>query len=105
MKFFALLVTMIFSSVAQADTVIQSIQGSDSQTTRPFTVEGPWEIQWEASGDIFQIYLYSSSGDLEGVPANQMGPGSGSAFQPKGGSFYLQMNALGSWNVTVVSVD
>lgn len=105
MKMFALLLALIVSDAAQADQILQSFDGRDAHTTRPFTVEGPWEIQWDASGDIFQIFLFSANGDMLGLPANQTGAGSGSAYQPRGGQFYLQINAVGAWSVTVVSVE
>ena len=62
------------------------------------------EDGWDASGDIFQLYLYSESGDLVGVPANQQGPGKGSSFQPQAGSYYLQVNTDGDWTVTIVDL-
>lgn len=91
--------------VVYADNTITEFNGSGQHTTRPFTAPDKWEIQWEAEGDIFQIYIYKANGDLEGVAANQMGPGKGSAYQPKGGSYYLTMNAVGTWKVTIVKVQ
>lgn len=86
------------------ETLVTSFTGSGAQTTRPFTVSDRWEIQWDASGDLFQIYLYGARGDIVGVAANQLGPGSGRAFQPGAGSYYLQMNAMGNWTVRVVQL-
>lgn len=65
---------------------------------------GPWEIQWDANGEIFQLFLYNSAGDLEGVPANQQGAGKGASYQAKSGTYYLQVNALGSWTIRIVLV-
>ncbi len=79
-----------------------SFSGDGIQNTRPFSVDGPWEVQWAASGDLFQVYVFSANGDLVDVMANQMGPGQGSSFQPRGGDFYLQVNAVGSWDLRVV---
>ena len=87
-----------------AEVEITRFEGSGQSTTRPFTVPDGWEIQWDAS-DFIQIYVYEASGELSGIAANQQGSGSGSAFQPSGGSFYLQMNAMGSWTVRVVDVN
>jgi hypothetical protein len=50
---------------------------------------------------LFQIYLYSGSGDLVDVAANQMQAGKGSSYVPRGGTYYLQVNALGSWAIRV----
>lgn len=75
------------------------------KNTRPFKVNGPWEIQWDASGDIFQIYLYTSDGTLKDVAANQMGSGEGSYYNPQKGEYYLQVIAMGSWKVRIVNVS
>ena len=43
-------------------------------------------------------------GNLPNVGASQTGPGTGSSYQPKGGSFYLNVAATGDWTVTVVQL-
>jgi len=78
--------------------------GSGGKNTRPFKTTGPWEIQWHADGDIFQLFLYSASGEMVGVPANQQGSGDGSSYQPKKGNYYLQVNAIGNWSIRIVPV-
>lgn len=106
MKSVLVLVVILATCLAvYADYTIQEFSGSGQHTTRPFTVPDGWEIQWDASGDIFQIYVYKANGDLDGIAANQQGPGKGSAYQPKGGSYYLMMNAMGTWKVKVVKVQ
>lgn len=86
------------------DVVVEEWSGSGAMTTRPFTVGDGWEIQWTFSGDIFQIYLYDEQGNLEGVPANGQDGGEGSAYRPTGGTYYMEMNAIGSWTTRVVDV-
>ena len=61
----------------------------------PFTHRGPWEIQWNAEGAIFQVYVYSATGDVVGVAANQQGAGDGASYQSKPGTYYLNVNAVG----------
>jgi len=100
---FALVLVLIASPVL-SDTVVTSFQGSGGKNTRPFTVQKGWEIQWDSNGDIFQLYLYTADGNLEGVPANQQGAGKGSSYQAKGGKYYLQVNALGAWKINIVQV-
>jgi len=84
------------------DTLVKTFTGSGGKNTRPFTVKNGWEIQWDAKGDIFQLYLYTANGDMIGVPANQQGSGKGSSYQAKGGKYYLQVNAIGNWTIKVV---
>ncbi|MDZ7801832.1 MAG: hypothetical protein U5K81_13725 [Trueperaceae bacterium] len=76
--------------------------GSGAANTRPFETAGAWELQWSAGGDLFQVYLYTEDGDLVDVAANQSGPGPGASYQPRGGRYYLQVNALGPWTIRVV---
>ncbi len=85
-------------------SVITTFSGSGGKNTRPFVVTGPWEIQWDAKGDIFQLFLYTANGDIVGVPANQQGPGKGESYQPKAGKYYLQVNAMGTWKIKIVPV-
>jgi hypothetical protein len=83
---------------------IATFSGSGGKNTRPFTSTGPWEIQWDAKGEIFQLFLYTGSGKMIGIPANQQGSGKGTSFQPKAGKYYLQVNATGTWSVKIVPV-
>ncbi|OEG62201.1 MAG: hypothetical protein BHK79_02850 [Halanaerobium sp. MDAL1] len=93
------------SSYSPTNNVIAEYSGNGTQNTRPFEVNSPWEIQWDAEGQIFQLYLYDSSGNLIDVAANQMEAGKGSYYSPKTGSFYLQVNAMGDWQLKIVNVD
>ena len=92
------------SQTKETSSVIAAFSGSGGKNTRPFAATGPWEIQWDAKGAIFQLYLYSSNGDMVGVPANQQGSGKGTSFQPKAGKYYLQVNAIGDWSIRIVPV-
>lgn len=93
------------SSSSSTSGVIAQYSGNGTQNTRPFEVNSPWEIQWDANGQIFQVYLYDGNGNLVDVAANQMEAGKGSYYSPKTGSFYLQVNAMGDWKVEIVKVD
>ncbi|MGM0602240.1 MAG: hypothetical protein ACQESS_02875 [Bacillota bacterium] len=88
-----------------SNNIIKEYSGSGMQSTRPFTVDNAWEIQWSASGEVFQIYLYEKNGNLVNIAANQMGAGKGSYYSPKTGTFYLEVNAMGNWEVKIVNVD
>jgi len=84
---------------------VAQYSGNGLKNTRPFKVNSAWEIQWNAAGDIFQIYLYDSNGNLVDIAANQMQPGEGSYYSPKTGTFYLEINAIGDWEVKIINVD
>ena len=85
--------------------LIAKYSGNGMKTTRPFKTDGSWEVQWDASGQVFQIYLYDKSGEMVGILANQQGSGTGSSYQPKEGEYYLKVNAMGSWNIKIVNID
>lgn len=89
----------------QGSDVVATFSGSGSKNTRPFSVPAGWEIQWDATGDIFQLYLYKADGSLAGVPANQLGSGKGSSYQANAGKYYLQVNALGKWSMKIVKLE
>ncbi|WP_114474501.1 hypothetical protein [Halanaerobium sp. DL-01] len=87
-----------------SNNIIAQYSGTGMKNTRPFEINNPWEIQWNATGEIFQIYLYDEHGNLVDIAANQMGAGKGSYYSPKTGTFYLEVNAMGDWEVKVVNV-
>jgi len=89
----------------QSDRVVAKYSGSGMKTTRPFTVDSSWEIQWKASGMIFQVYLQSEDGQMVDILANQQGEGEGSSYNPKAGTYYLEINAMGEWEVKIVEVE
>jgi|SRR6056297_2242313 len=86
------------------EELIVEHSGKGVKTTRPFTTNGPWEIQWDAEGQIFQIYLYSGEGNLVDVAANQTGAGTGSYYNPKDGTYYIEVNAMGNWELKIINV-
>mgnify|MGYP006274356745 CR=1 FL=1 len=84
--------------------VIVGYSGKGMKTTRPFSIGGPWEIKWDAEGQVFQIYLYNNEGNLVDVAANQTGAGTGSYYNPKEGTYYIKVNAMGSWELKIIKV-
>ena len=85
------------------DVVVAEFSGKGMNTTRPFTVDGSWEVQW-SSDDFIQIFLEKAEGGLGDLVANEAETGSGSSYQPRGGSYYLKVNALGNWRIKVVAM-
>lgn len=83
---------------------VATFAGSGIRNTRPFTVSGPWEAQWDAKGSSFSIYLYTATGSLDGVIASQQGPGQGYSYQPNPGQYFLKVNAIGDWDISIVHV-
>jgi hypothetical protein len=99
------IIMLIGSNVFAQEQIVKSISGSGGKNTRPFSVNKGWEIQWDAKGDIFQLYLYSADGTMIGVPANQQGAGKGNSYQAQGGKYYLKVNAMGNWTIKIVQIS
>ena len=83
---------------ARHRSAIASFKGSGFQNTRPFTVSSPWEIVWDAHG--INIMVYTADGKQVDVAGNDTGKGR--SYQPKGGTFYLGIQGIGDWEVSVV---
>ena len=101
----SLALLILAAGEAVANATIRELSGSGTRNTRPFQPQGPWEVKWNAKGEIFQVFVYTASGDLVGVAANQQGAGTGASYQPIGGNYYIQINALGSWSIEIVAVS
>lgn len=86
------------------DVEVASYSGSGGQSMRPFTISDGWEIQWDFTGDYLGIYLHDEDGSPVAVLANQQGSGSGASYQGRGGTFYIETNAIGDWTIRVVDV-
>jgi len=89
------------SEITEQQTVTSGqivFEGEGIQNTRPFTVTGAWIIEWQAEGDVFMITIYTKDGDYVDILGNAK---RGSSYQPQGGSYYLQVNALGKWKIAI----
>ena len=106
------LVALLFAVLAvptpvTADELIKEFEGNGIQNTRPFTVDGPWEVQWSSVGEGLLVILILTKDDTSlNVAASQDVPGRGASFQPKGGEYYLSIIGAGSsWTVRVVRIE
>jgi len=86
------------------DSIIKSYSGSGSKTTRPFVIQTAWEIQWSAKEGI-QISLYDRDGNFVEAVASQMESGKGSSYNPKKGTFCLNIFSMGDWEIKIVEVN
>ena len=94
------------SSAKSADVVVASWRGSSNMQTRPFHVDGPWELQWRNSQGFFGVRLHRTdgSGPSDALIANGAVADSSSAYQPTGGDFYLEIGADAPWSIQAVLV-
>ena len=99
----AALLAIAPAGTAAADQLVNEWSGLGRQTTRPFTVDGPWEVQWTWRGSgAFGIRAHTSGRITSDGLAYQREPGSGSAYHPKPGTYYLEIDGTGSWTIRAV---
>ena len=87
---------------ATAEEVIKEYSGNGWLTTEPLTVPDNWVVQWDYKGPYLQILINSKDSVPLGYAAQQTGPGSGSAVQPEGGTYILDINGAGEWKVKIL---
>lgn len=71
-------------------------------TTRPFHVDGPWELRWHSTR-YFSATLHPVGQDHGDLVANQSA-GSSSAYRPNGGTFYIEFDSSSDWSAEAVSL-
>jgi hypothetical protein len=96
---------------AAEEQVVFQISGNGARNLRPFTVRDNWEIRWESKSQFFGVDYMEVNPPADDLMASlpkpggtQAGPGSGSSYQPKGGTYYLRINSMGDWTVAVIQL-
>ncbi len=87
------------------EKMVRTFDGAGDLTTPSFQVQDKWEVRWDCP-DVVAITLLSSDG---AIVAGASGSLKGSLYQPRGGSFHLQISrAAGGgtapWHVSVVEI-
>jgi hypothetical protein len=86
------------------NTVVTTFSGSGSKYTLPFTVKDGWEVQYDQDGDSFQLSAYHPDGVIVDILVETDRPGKGDSYEPKGGKYYLGVNATGNWTIKIVQL-
>jgi hypothetical protein len=83
--------------------VVRSYTGSSSKNTDPFTISGSsWRIKVTSKASMFSISLYNAStGRIEDVVISMNSSGTDETYIYKKGTFYLSLNAIGSYEIVV----
>lgn len=105
-----------------ASSVELVFRGSGTHTTKLFTVEGGWEIQWETESSSFKLLAHGTVSRPYTGPTNERDKvlqwfeavkpivlantteSKGHAFHPFGGTFYLKILAKGPWVLHLTAV-
>lgn len=88
------------------ESIIKNYSGNGTQTTRPFTVDSAWEMQWYLKDEgfvLFMVGVMDEKGNQVGAGSQSI-PGKGSSYIPKGGTYYLSINAVADWEIKIVEV-
>jgi hypothetical protein len=87
------------------EAMLQNFEGSGNHSTRPFTVPDKWEVRWNFTGTGHNsLVINAADGRPVDLAHNDIGPGNGVKFYPRGGEFFLEINASGPWTVEVWQV-
>ena len=102
--------------------VEMTFEGSGTQTTKLFTVEDGWKIDWETESPTFKLLAHGSANRPYSAPQSERDKvlkffetvqpivlansteSKGQAFHPHGGTFYLKILAKGPWTLRLITV-
>jgi hypothetical protein len=93
---------------ARQPNVVAEFSGSGIASTRPFSVDGPWSVEWDTDSPMIGVFAWEA-GDPDsvypGIIAMQNNSGPGSAYIDKGGRYYFKITCPGAWSLRVVRED
>ncbi len=90
--------------LAADEQIIQQVSANGTRNLRPFTVKNGWEIRWDNKGRVLTISVRHRDGKLAAIGGAATAPGRGSSYQPRGGTYYLAVDGMGDWTVTVIQL-
>lgn len=96
---------VLAATAALADQVIAEFTGNGTLNTRPFVVEGPWELRYEANATLI-VFIRPDLPDGGGLAGTVTSPagGTGASYQPVPGRYYLEVTGFGDWKITIVAL-
>ena len=111
--FVLLIATMTLSLTAAANgkSLVQEFKGDATTTTREFTVEGPWVLDWRLDGDYEQLValditlIESKTGKNIGRVLHTKRKGNGVKLFTEGGKFQLRISStLARWRIKIEQI-
>lgn len=108
----SLSVLMLASFLIAPSDASERLQGTDSERTPAFTVDGPWLLEWRTTSEFplqseIEIRLYDvDSGDYLGKVAEREGIGSGVRFFENPGRYQLVIiGTFVDWDILIEEID
>lgn len=96
---------VLLTGIAWATPVTTFEGGTANLTTERFTVNGPWKLSWDFQGTALKVSILTDKSAVNAKPIAQAGSGKGSMTIEKGGTFWLQVKAVGNYKLTVETLE
>lgn len=86
---------------AEATAPIAVFDGTGDATTKEFSVDDIWSVQWRTEADAATIVLDGPDVEVPSIVAAPVDPGSGRSFYVRGGTYHFVVRADGPWHLEV----
>lgn len=96
-----LLLLLALTTALAAQPVTSFHGGTERKTTNRFTVNGPWKLVWHFQGAALKVFIHSDVSAPSAKPISQAGSGDGSLSIEKGGTFWLDIESAGDYQLSV----
>lgn len=97
-----LLLLWLLIAPALAAPVTTFEGGTGNTRTETFTVNGPWRLSWGLEGTALKVFVrHADSSQAVGKPISQALSGSGSMDFSKPGPYYLYIECVGTYKLSV----
>ena len=94
------------AAVNAIEPTIAQWHGAGTTQTRPFHVDGPWELQWTRRSGHFSAWLHAvGRPDETHLLANGSNDAGNSYYVPTGGDYYFEFDGSDEWTARVVALS
>lgn len=83
-------------------------RGRGNKNTDVFRISNsPWRLNWSltSGNSLLQVFVYRDDGTLQSTAVNQLERGNGDTLIHEAGRFRLEINAVGSWKLSIDEQD
>jgi hypothetical protein len=80
---------------------VAEFEGDGDDSTEEVEVAGNWQVEWEATGDEFQVELINEEGESRGTIVDSGGESEGATFITEGGTFTLEITSDDEWSIAI----
>lgn len=95
------LLLLCLTSALMAQPVVSFEGATERKTTERFQVKGPWKLTWHFQGAALKVFIHADASAPGAKPISQAGSGDGSLSIEKGGTFWLDIESAGNYQISV----